>query len=378
MKIKFLFFTTVISILFISACEEQINITQKQFDEALVVDGTITNDPGPYTVKISYTSKVNNSEFRPYSGCVVTIFEQSGESEILSEVEPGVYKTAENGIQGEVGKSYSIDIQTPDGKTYISDYQEIKAPVGIDSVYAKLEFEENPGATQDVPGYQFYMSTEPTPEDVFLLWEMEETYEYTADYQLVQTMYEGVINKNHNPDTNYRCWNTQPVKEIFTEQTVTLSSSGIRDKALHFVNTLSKKLQYRYSLLVKQMVINEDAYSYWNQVKSQMSSDDFLFSKQPYRIKGNVYNPENPQDMVLGYFTAGSVKKRRIFVNSPSVRLNYDKCAVNFDLRFMYAISWRKKVYFVYGEEGMGMVGEGCVDCRSEGGKLEKPEFWNN
>ncbi len=46
-----------------------------KYDRALVVDGLVTDRPGPYTVKLSYSSTVGKPEYIPASGYQVGIDE---------------------------------------------------------------------------------------------------------------------------------------------------------------------------------------------------------------------------------------------------------------------------------------------------------------
>jgi len=378
MRVKSLLLIMTTGLLFIISCEEQIDITSRQYEKHLVVFGSITDQNGPYTVQISHSAPVDKVTFKPYSGCVVTIFEKSGENELLTEVEPGTYQTRENRIQGEPGKSYCLDILTPEGKTYTTDYQEMKEPIGIDTIFTRLEYKEQRSNPEDLAGYQFYISTQTSDEPIHLLWMLEETYQFNADYLLAQTIDKGIVTRYNDPDSIYTCWRSTSVHQLFTEQTTGLSAHKLTQKPLHFVGTSTKKLQNKYSLLVKQYSLNEAAFRYWSQLEEQADIEEFLFSKQPFQLKGNVYNPENMDELVLGYFNVASLSEQRIFVNPPNVPLTFTKCAINWDTSFAGIISQRKIVYMIYlnEEDQYGMVEENCIDCRLEGGTTEKPEFW--
>ncbi|MCD4731084.1 MAG: DUF4249 domain-containing protein, partial [Bacteroidales bacterium] len=120
-----------------TACEDRYwpDLGDK-YQDLLVVEGMITNDPGPYTLKLSLSTSVDHPVYLPLPGYEAIINDNSGNTEILTEVEPGIYKTAVDGIQGVPGRKYQLTIQSPDGKTYQSDFDELKEPVEIDSVYA--------------------------------------------------------------------------------------------------------------------------------------------------------------------------------------------------------------------------------------------------
>ena len=368
----------IIAIIFsiLAGCKEEIDILSQQYEKLLVVDGMITNQPGPYTVKISYSSMVNDAQYKGLKNCKVTIEEENGTREVLEEGYHGIYETSPNGIQGIPGNSYRLIIETEEGKTYQTDYHKLNIPVEIDTITAKLEYVDQLYADK-IPGCQFYISTEETdPNGSFIMWKMEETYEYTAEYQIDSYMKDGNIYEQKNKDSLYRCWRTVDMKEIFTENSVDVSSPRLKEIPLHFVSNQTKRLQYRYSLLVEQYTLSRDAYAYWDEIKAQLSGDNFLEPEQHYKLAGNVYNKANDEEVVLGHFTVAPIVKKRIFFDPPNITIKGNKCFVNNEFPSMIGASYNHKIFFVSGEDGFGAVNDICIDCRTAGGKLKKPDFW--
>ena len=375
MKIKFVRYILLAAwVGVLPGCHEEINLSSREFKKHVYVDGGITNEAPPYRVEISVSAPLDDPKKIPYTNCDVTLHENTGQSETLTETEPGVYKSSAGGIRGKVGNAYRIDIETPDGKTYQSEFTKMKPPVGIDTVYGQVTGKEQLNSPYDLKGYQFYVSSQKGDDETYLLWELKETYEYTADYRYASMLYQGEMYEPQG-DTLYRCWNTQNVHEIFTANTNNLQTPKITDKPLHFVSNQSKRLQEKYSLLARQYTIDRAAFTYWDDVREQISGGDFLSVRQPFQIQGNVYNPEDEEEAVLGYFNVASVDEKRIFI-TPTMKLDISKCYVKYGLLYLYRMSYQQRIYFGHGPRGPGVVSEECVDCRSEGGKLQKPEFW--
>ena len=130
------------------------DITSNQ--NLLVVDGTITNGQGPFTVKLSLSSGADIPKYNPLPGCEVSILDNIGSEYVLSETENGVYKTSAI-AEGIIGRSYKIKINSPDGKKYESVFDELKAPVLIDTVVGEVEEKLDPGYDYPLNGYQFYI-----------------------------------------------------------------------------------------------------------------------------------------------------------------------------------------------------------------------------
>lgn len=378
MKLKIILIVLIFSNLV--GCKDEFLLDTFTFDAAMVVDGTITDEQGPYTIRISKATMVNNNERDPYKDCTVTIFDNEGNSEICNETEPGVYKSLSNIINGEVGNSYYLTIETPNGRLYQTEPQKMLEPVEIDTVYAQLESkylgDYSQGAT---PGYQFYTSSRlANGNDSYLLWNIDETYQYSTDYDLY-AIDDGGIFKYVGKDTSdifqdvKWCWKTESVGFLSVAETGGLDKPQIRNHPLNFVGTNSRKLTERYCLFLKQYSINKEAYLYWKNIEDQISSNNFLILSQPFDIKGNVKNLSDPGETVYGYFTVASVAHKRVFFNSPEAPFDIDRCVVIVPIPPAAPLS----EYYVQTEDGtVGSVEEGCLDCRNRGGDIIKPEFW--
>ncbi|NOQ24102.1 MAG: DUF4249 family protein [Bacteroidales bacterium] len=375
MRYKTKYFLLIFAIILLG-CKDEFLLETTNYKPIMVVDGMITNEPGPYTIKLSLDSPLPLEEKVCLKGCTISLYENTDKSEVLTETEPGIYVTSADGIQGIVGNNYSISILTPEGKEYNSEPQEMKVPIGIDSIYAeliKLEKEDYPFG---LPGYQFYTDTKTTSnQESYFLWNMIETYQYTADFRL-HSVWTGdsllLMSLGSLPEyeNNYRCWKTQNPGYIFTGKTSNLTFPKISRQPLHFVGTDSRRLQERYSLLLKQYSIEEKAYYYWKSIEDQISQDNFLVASQPYNITGNVKNTNNSKESVYGYFTVASVTQKRIFVDRPNNAFYYQICIV---CQNCGPPPW---FYISIDERMAGKAYERCIDCTSKGGKIIKPDFW--
>lgn len=393
MKIKSL--VAIFIIIFIG-CKDEFFLTNDGFEPVLVVDGMITNEKGPYTIKITQSSPVNDEAKDPMEKCTVTLYENNTKIDILREQSPGIYKTSGN-IQGKIGNSYMIHIATPEVKEYETEPQILNAPVEIESVYSELVYENDEDYANGLPGYQFYIDSKEAPaQESFFLWQMNETYQYNNDYKVIDfflgydyryDMGELVLHEIEN-DTLliylstkvYTCWRTKDLGFIVTGKTSNLNTSQISKQPLHFVGTDSKRLTQRYSTLITQYNITKEAYTYWNAIEEQSSNENFLVSNQPYSISGNIKNTNDPSELVFGYFTVASVSKKRIFVDPPNESFYLNKCDVVTDPVMVNEMIENDKppFYFVQTVNGEGIVNKNCIDCRNEGGTNIKPDFWED
>ena len=118
----------VILILLLTGCIDKYwPDSEFKYDKMLVVEGMISNLPGPYTVYLSSSAALDNPEFIPLSGYSVIISDDQGNMELLKQTAPGVYETSEEGIQGVIGRSYKLSMFSYDENSiYESAYELLK------------------------------------------------------------------------------------------------------------------------------------------------------------------------------------------------------------------------------------------------------------
>ncbi len=407
--------TMFLSLFFTVSCIEEFDIVVKEdYENRLVIEGKITNLPGPYTVKLSISGSINETEFIPVSSAIVKIIDSDGNSETLSEIEDGVYQTAENGIRGMVGRSYKLFVKTSNEKQYESRFEELLAPVGIESLTANLEspyaknlYNTDPNTDHD-DGYQFYVTTASSDKDKnYYYWQFDETWEIRSFYK-PSRIYDPYGGPNHTGryytpasiDTLFYCWKSMENK-LFTASTAHLNSSKIINLPLNFVSVHSEMLKYKYSLLLTQYTISENAYNFLNELINQEDGLEGLYTKQPYQIRGNVYNINDNEDAVLGYFIVASTTEgaRLTVTKPPEIRSRWNMNCKGDDFPILLGQDLQIKLnqgrgpyylakvtYTAYG----GMSGDipylktdetlppvECIDCTSRGGVLTKPDYWD-
>ncbi len=356
-----------------------------KYEDALVVEGLITDKPGPYEVLLSVSTDVNEPKYIPYNSCTVRIKDDLGDVEMLKEVDPGRYVTHANGLRGEAGRSYQLSIDTPKGKRYESPFQMLEAALPIDSVYWHVEMRESYGLDHDLEGYQIYLNTAKASRDsTYLMWQLNATYKYNSIHR-VRYVFDGQMKRVGTTDTLHTCWRTDPVKEIITFTTRHLSEPRLLGFPLKYVSTETRELSIRYSLLIEQLQITKTAYEYWQSLREQMAEESSLFTKQPYQIKGNISNPDDENDVVFGFFTVAGQTEKRVFLDPPEGANFYyptdcnmytdDLYTMLYSMRSEWPVLLAGKVT-EYGTQPALPGSKSCIDCTANGGTIEPPDFW--
>lgn len=312
-----------ISIIAIASCvEEYWPELNGEYEDLLVVDGKITNEAGPYTITLSRSSSLLEPAHHPLPQAIVIINDNQGNSETLTETSPGIYHTSVGGIQGVVGRRYKLTIQIGN-KTYESKYEEILEPIDIGTISCKKENKLVNEITEEYKdGYQFYLTTLMNvniDHENYQYWEVEETYEYHAPYPREYIYNEKGLAEYPYPFETFYCWPTNIIKDRFIQSTenLNLTQSGTSELALHFIRLGDEKLRIKYSAQAKQYTISEEAYSFHKALEEMNSAEDKLYMSQPYQIRGNLVNIDDPEEAILGYFlTAGVSRSQHIFTPS--------------------------------------------------------------
>lgn len=160
-KVMPTFFITSLILLSFS-CEEVINVDLNSADPKIVIEGTVTDQPGPYTVTITKTTDYYNPGSYPtVSGARVSIADDLGFSEQLHETTAGIYQTVN--LQGTSGRTYTLTV-IAEGKTYRA-VSFMPQPTEIDSLfYKKVEEGIRP---KDKDGYNLVIrfTDQPGVED---------------------------------------------------------------------------------------------------------------------------------------------------------------------------------------------------------------------
>jgi hypothetical protein len=128
--------TLVLLAFLLASCEKVIVIDLNSKEPQIVIEGNISNQPGPYKVILTQTANYDESNnFPAVSGAMVTIRDDSGNSELLAETSSGTYTTST--IQGTPGRSYTLKV-TANGAEYQAT-SIMPAPVSIDALSVVTE-----------------------------------------------------------------------------------------------------------------------------------------------------------------------------------------------------------------------------------------------
>lgn len=133
----------IIATLFLASCEKEIDIDLNTSNPEIVIEGNISDEPGPYTVKLSKTVNFSNVNiYPPVTGALVIISDNTGVTDTLIETVSGLYQT--HSITGTQGNTYTLKVLT-EGKQYDA-VSTMPYKVNLDSIQFNLYSE--PGESE--------------------------------------------------------------------------------------------------------------------------------------------------------------------------------------------------------------------------------------
>jgi hypothetical protein len=240
------------------------------------------------------------------------------------------------------------------------------------------------------PGVQFFVNTDCSGEYAkYFLWELEETWEYHSyyeitcyyeiEYEIDEWFSQLIFTLLDQPSYDYFfCWESGSIPTVYTYSTKLLTSGKIINYPLHFVSNQSDRLSFKYSLLVKQFSLSEQAFQFWHILDEQSKQRGELYEKQPAQLCGNIHPQDAGGEPALGLFYATSIKEKRLFI-SPSIETLGPDCEPYHAGRGLMqwlagfcSSHWR--IYLL--GAGIDCANQGCFDCRLRGGTTERPDFW--
>ena len=378
----------LLALFFLSGCIERYYPDEDEPKTGtLVVMANLSNKPEMKSIHISRSSTLIYPEYDPLSGCYVEIARGDGHSREFEESEPGNYCCFLDEQFLRTDQEYRMNIITQEGERYESEFEKIHPAPEIDSLYY---IKENHGTIEPEnieEGVQFYIDFE-IEEDSgrYLRWQLIETFEIrNPEYPAL--IFDVDRRMKDLPDSSSwrNCWITLELPEIYTLDLGNVEGSFYRKMPLNYVSNHTRRLHYKYSLLVRQLALSKGAFSYWDELGKNLQSKGNLFENTPSLTPSNICNVNDEEELIIGYFSISGVSETRIFVeNVPDLNISKDPnyCAPGAFPQYLYRFPLKYlPVYLVTAtleaESKTGEVNKECVDCREyKGSSHIRPEFW--
>lgn len=109
-------FFIILSLFLLTSCEKEIDLDLADKSGNIVIEGNITDQPGPYYVKITKSvAFTQTNQYPAVTGAEVILSDNTGQTETLQYVGDGKYRTS--AFTAVTGRTYTLKVQA-EGKQY--------------------------------------------------------------------------------------------------------------------------------------------------------------------------------------------------------------------------------------------------------------------
>jgi hypothetical protein len=311
---------TTVSIFFLS-CTDPYSLQTNNYEEALVIEATITNEFKHQEIKLTQTYRLEENTPTTVSDAVVYITDNLGNTYDFIEQDNRYRSVAE--FKAEPNRQYQLKINTDDGKNYSSTPETLTKVSAIQSIVPTVN------NINGVTGVEMIVNSfDPTNSCKYYRYEYEETNKIIAPkwvpvkavvtYNAPGANPPGIITLIPRTTEARVCFTTKQSDQIILTSTNDLQEDRVRFP-VRFIAINDYIIANRYSILVKQYVQNLAAFTYYKTLKELSGSESILSQNQPGFFFGNIKRDENPNEKVIGFFEVASVSSQRIFFNYPDV-----------------------------------------------------------
>jgi hypothetical protein len=363
-------------IILLNSCISQFLPQVSEDKEILVVEGLITNQHNPYTIKISRSLALGTrSVDNPVRGCQVTVSDDLGNTYSLSETSAGSYVSNPDQFTASVGRFYTLHVKTNadnNNLRYESLPTEMKPVPPIDSIYFHRKTISESNGLPSQEGVDIFLDThDATNSCKFFRWEYSETWEFRIPYSV----------------PNKQCWISDNSTLINIKNTSGLSETRVNAYPLAYISNESDRLRVKYSMLVNQYSLNEGEYQYWEKLQNFAQQVGGLYDMIPSSVSSNVYCIDNQAEKVLGYFSVSAASTKRFFIkdNFMGIVTPYtdDVCIADTVFNGGEIQNLNQYVWIIVNHPlpppsyVVTTRIKGCYDCTVRGTNI-RPDFWND
>lgn len=369
------------------ACKKPYNPTVIDSPKSyLIVEGVInTNDTT--TIKISRTVKLSSKTTNNPVEANVSVESDNGESYGLYESAPGIYKL--DGTFLDSSHKYRLHITTiNENNEYRSDFVAAKNAPPIDSI----------GYALTAKGIQIYANAhDATRNTRYYRFDYTETWKFHSLYNSGWVSNGVEIVPRPGDQQVYYCFKSASSSSILLGSTAKLTQDFLFQTPITTIDATSEKLETKYSILLKQYALTEDAYKFWETLRKNTEQLGSIFDAEPTQLAGNIHNIKDNSEVVIGFISAGAIATKRIFIANEQLPGNFFpvypyECALDSNwFSDPHTINGLNEVqavlipgieipvsaFYKGGPLPAGFLGSDqyCVDCTLRGSS-KQPDFW--
>lgn len=311
----------------------------------LAIDGYISDNPGPYEVRLNLSFDVQSSlVFKStFSAQRVTMFDNVGNSEVLTQVAPGVYRTGTkaNSMRGILGRAYHIKVELLDGRVYESVPDTLQRPGKVDSVY----YTYHTTVTEDgrmQQGLDILFDSSPEQGSNFrFMWKFRGTFQIETNPELYDTICadgrcpkplqcsgwrldDSSRMRKVRSCTCCQCWATMVNPDLVLSENQFVNGGRFKGIKVGYMPVDEFTFMHKVHAEVQQLSLSDRAFRFWKAVNDQRKGTGSLFQPITGKVQGNFVQTAGNPAAIEGLFYAASISKHALFID----RLDLEKYVI--------------------------------------------------
>ncbi|WP_128547864.1 DUF4249 domain-containing protein [Larkinella soli] len=301
--------------LLVCRCVTPINPDARSLPPSLVVDGLVTDQPGRNRVSLSLTAAYKQTALNLLvQNASVTVSDDANRRVEFRETSPGYYQP-DTSWRGVAGRTYTLNIQLSDGRSYRSKPELLRPVVPIDTVYVEFTQKLRPGTQSYNKGFDVYLDLKDpaTPDDYYRWsWVHYERPYFCGTVKIPECS--GCQNFiEYGVLCCGPCWDIiRYQNEINIASDNSINGNRISRRPLTRVPFTS---YLPYYLEIEQQSLTKEAYQYLFTLNDMISNSGGLFDAAPATLTGNLSSTGNAEELVFGYFAASAMVIKPFYVD---------------------------------------------------------------
>ncbi len=329
-----------IGFVLMTACVQRIDFETPPARSIVVIEGLISDEPGPYMVQVTRALPMNaDTSLRvPVLGAEVFLHDESGAEEQMVAYTPGYYRSF-GIIRGQVGHRYYVTVKVgnttfqsaPDELTPVGEIQQIRTE--FEKRFSKQSFGE---VQADV--FNVFIDADAGAGNRYVRWKFTGTYKAMTNPELrvlkiaeftlkaplecsgftVEPGGGGGVLTQMRDCTCCVCWahHYEDMPHLSDDERV--SDGKYLNVKVGEVPINGATFFDKYLIEVDQMSLTRTSYEFFNQIRAQRQSATNIFQPAYGAIRGNITSDSQNQQ-ATGLFYATAIRRKYLFMRPEDV-----------------------------------------------------------
>lgn len=314
---------------FLMGCIDPVEPVFENEEGLIYVDAFLSNTLGSSFVTVSESIlDFNRLKFEFLSDAEVKYHNVETDMEVTLVSQGNTYVPPSDFV-AELGSSWELFILLPDGREYQSSPERITEPVTISDIRAtynpELVFREN--EEKFLPGHFISIDIDdPADKENYYFWRFTSFENLVVCQNCTNSILRnGECQENPVPQSgdytvdylcDQDCW-----RKRFNENIKIFSdefADGLQINGLPVADVLLYSKE-NIVVEVQQFSLTRKAYEYYKVLKDIVDNNGGLNAPPPSALIGNMFNPQDENEFVLGRFTAAATTKKSIFIDRGNI-----------------------------------------------------------